>query len=417
LSYAHLWRADIIRIREVNDYSDFVSLADSWNTFLADSNHSVFTSWTWLSTWWKHFGNGRKLAVLIAEENNEFIGIAPLMYSVESIFGLRRGKFEFIGMPDSDYNSFVVKRENVKNEKIFNLFLKYLNGIPEKWDYLNLKDIPENSEFIPFLKRTSNLKHLTKCFYFLLPESYEVFLKSLSYKQRGSVNNTMNKIKKNFSADLVDYSSSSECVEGLRLLIELNQKRWAAVGLCGAFPDDRIRDFHFDIAQSFAKKDMLGLYILKFDGKPVSGSYGFKYNSKYYAYLNGFDPEYSKFGVGSVLVPYLVDEFVKKGLTEFDFLRGNENYKVRWNGIPRWNFQAVLGRSGVLGGIQHRLTEEVFREGARARWMTGEVWKEGQAVICHLSKEGQSVKYHLSKKGHAGYMDKLIDRYDDLWEM
>ena len=367
-------------------------MADSWSTLLASSNHSVFATWEWLSIWWKHFGNNRKLKILLAEENNELIGIAPLMYSVESMFGLLRGKFEFIGTPDSDYNNFVIKQEKSKNEEIFDLFLKYLNSVPEKWDFLNLMDIPEYSECIPFFKRAANLKQLTKCHYFLVPKSYEAFLKSLNYKQRGSVNNTMNKIKKNFSADLIDYSSPSMYAEGLRFLIELNKKRWASVGLCGAFPNENVCNFHFDIAQSFAKKGILGLYILKFNGKPVSGSYGFRYQSKYYAYLNGFDPEYSKFGVGSVLVPYLVDEFVKEGLTEFDFLRGDENYKLRWNGIPRWNYQAILGRQGILVGIQRRIIERVFREGARARWMTGQVWREGQAVINHLSKDEQKSK-------------------------
>jgi CelD/BcsL family acetyltransferase involved in cellulose biosynthesis len=209
----------------------------------------------------------------------------------------------------------------------------------------------------------------------------------------------MNKIKKNFSADLVDYSSPSKCVEGLRFFIELNKKRWSSVGQCGAFPNASVCNFHFDVAQSFSKKGMLSLYLLKFDGKPVSGSYGFRYGSKYYAYLNGFDPEYAKFGVGSVLVPYLVNELVKEDLTEFDFLRGDENYKARWNGIPRLNYQVIVGRNGILSSIQRRMTEEVFREGARARWMTEEIRKEGQAVISQLSKEGLSIKHNLSKEG------------------
>ena len=76
---------DIIKIREISDYSDFSKMADSWNTLLASSNHSIFATWEWQSIWWKHFGNNRKLKILIAEENNETIGIAPLMHSVESM--------------------------------------------------------------------------------------------------------------------------------------------------------------------------------------------------------------------------------------------------------------------------------------------------------------------------------------------
>jgi CelD/BcsL family acetyltransferase involved in cellulose biosynthesis len=86
-----------MRITEVNNLNDFASLQDAWNDLLQRSSHTVFSTYEWLFTWWRHFGNNRHLIILLAEEDNKLIGVAPLMYSIHSVFGLRQGKIEFVG--------------------------------------------------------------------------------------------------------------------------------------------------------------------------------------------------------------------------------------------------------------------------------------------------------------------------------
>jgi CelD/BcsL family acetyltransferase involved in cellulose biosynthesis len=358
-----------MEIRRIDSNSEFLELENSWNTLLVDASHSVFATWDWVWLWWKHFGNNHRLAIVVAEEGQEVIGVAPLMYSVEKMFGLQRGNLEFIGTPHSDYNNFILNAENSQNTNCLNNLLSYLDKLPEKWLSLKLKDVPESAPCLHTLEKIAPVKQSSKCSYLPLPESYEAFLKSLSYKQRGNVNNTLNKIKKSFNAKLVDYSSPALCEEGLNVLIELHQKRWAAAGLTGAFADPTVRAFHFDAARTFAEKNRLGLYLLMFDGKPVSGSYGFKYNSKYYAYLPGFDPEYGKFGVGSILVPYLVNQFITEGLTEFDLMRGDEGYKERWNAIPRWNYAVEIQRKSRTGKLKHWFYDGYWHQGYRVKYV------------------------------------------------
>ena len=81
-----------MRIFEIGDYPGFLSLKESWTEVLQKCEHTVFSTWEWLSIMWKYFGKDRKLMILLAEENGKTIGIAPLMYLVDKMFGLRRGK-------------------------------------------------------------------------------------------------------------------------------------------------------------------------------------------------------------------------------------------------------------------------------------------------------------------------------------
>jgi len=163
-----------MKIIEINDYDDFLSLEERWTEVLQRCTHNIFSTWEWLQTGWKHFGNYKKLVLLLAEEHNKIIGIAPLMYSVQTIFGLRRGKIEFMGAPYSDYNNFIIAE---KREECLKLFIDYIYSLPEKWDCIDLLDIPENAECLPFLAKVSkNLTMIHECPHMQLPESYEKFL-------------------------------------------------------------------------------------------------------------------------------------------------------------------------------------------------------------------------------------------------
>jgi hypothetical protein len=80
-------------------------------------------------------GENKRLLILIAEENNRLLGITPLTYSVDSMFGVRQGKIEFIGT-DSVNTAMEEKRAGFANyadfiiepghEKCLHLFLDYL---------------------------------------------------------------------------------------------------------------------------------------------------------------------------------------------------------------------------------------------------------------------------------------------------
>ena len=127
----------------VTEVRDFESIRDVWNQILAENRFgdNVFLTVDWLSIWWKHFGGQRKLALLKLEEDNQTMGIAPLMltrYKMPAFGSIR--KIEFLGTRHSDYNNFIVSRNEKESVKCVT---DYLNEI-EDWDWIELKEIPEN---------------------------------------------------------------------------------------------------------------------------------------------------------------------------------------------------------------------------------------------------------------------------------
>lgn len=357
-----------MRIIEVNKYSDFLTLEEIWQNTLQRSNyHTVFSTWEWLTTWWKHFGKDKRLVLLLAKENDKILGIAPLVYSVHKMFGLRMGKIEFIGTPHSDYNDFIMTENS---EECLKLFIEHLHNLPEKWDCIELTDIPEKAECLPFLKKISeNFKVVHKCPYFELPKSLEALLKGLSRNQRKNIRRNERRLEEAFKLEFIDFSEVQSYSEGMNYLFELHQKRWRSKGLAGAFADERFRKFHLDIARSFSHKGWLGLFVLKLSGKPAAVAYGFKYRSKYFDYLTGFDPKFSKYSIVEVLRAHMINRFIQEGLVAFDFLRGAEAYKDRWRTTSRSNFQAVLIRRDRFAKVRHRMYSEYWHQGNRLKYL------------------------------------------------
>ena len=68
-------------IRVVTETEELESLARVWDSLLPKcrDDNSIYLTHEWLSTWWKHFGERKKLNILLIEKGRQVIGIVPLM--------------------------------------------------------------------------------------------------------------------------------------------------------------------------------------------------------------------------------------------------------------------------------------------------------------------------------------------------
>jgi CelD/BcsL family acetyltransferase involved in cellulose biosynthesis len=353
-----------LKIREVNDFSH---LKEEWDILLKMSlfGDNVFLTWEWLSTWWKHFSEGRKLLLLTVEDGEKNIAIAPLVLSKYKLpfFGSVK-KIEFLGVKHSDYNNFIVSE---KERECLKLIINYLMDTTADWDWIELKEIPETfenpaifenlfSEVSPDLKLKKRVYNI--CPYISLPSSFNLLMKRLSKNMRQNLNKYLRRIKKEHRVKLKRYDEAGFSVqEGMEIFLELHSKRWASKGLPGSFSKEpAFLDFHMDVAECFADKGWLGLYFLTADDEPVAVQYNFEYAGKMYYYLGGFDPQFSNYSVGNLLTMFVLDRCIRRGFREYDMMRGDEPYKLYWTRTFRRNFEVRLVRSELTKKFHDWLT-------------------------------------------------------------
>ena len=100
-------------VETVEDPRSFESLKEEWNELLrASRSESLFLTWEWLWTWWKHLSDGRRLRLVTLRCGRELIAIAPLAVRplrVRRLLPFRAVEFLGSGIIGSDYLDVIVR--------------------------------------------------------------------------------------------------------------------------------------------------------------------------------------------------------------------------------------------------------------------------------------------------------------------
>jgi CelD/BcsL family acetyltransferase involved in cellulose biosynthesis len=359
-------------MRKVNQVSDFQTLKSVWNKLLDDNllGSNVFLTWEWLSTWWKHFGAGKRLMILTVEDQGAILAVAPLMFSEYEApaFG-HIGKIELVAARDSDYNNFIILREDAA---VVNSIVDYLKNNVQGWDWIELKEIPASADKLNLMNMFSHdlssnltlkMNVCNSCPYLVLPVSINLLMEKLSQKMRQNLMRRLREIRKDYRVELKRYDEAGYSVnQAMTFFARLNKARLSAQGMPGLLNEkyDHFRNFQDDVAERFAEKGWLGLYFLMANDEPISAEYAFEYSGKVYAYLSGFDPSYSKYSVGNLIVMLLLERLIKDGFSEYDMLRGDEPYKFEWTNTYRQNFEIRLVQRTLLSKYYDLITSNKF---------------------------------------------------------
>src|SRR5207249_2485766 len=139
-----------------------------------------------------------------------------------------------------------------------------------------------------------------------------------------------------------------QCMEGF---FRLHQRRWNRRWLPGAFAGERNRAFHHEAAAAMQARGWLRLHLLRLDGRDEAALYCFRFRERGYYYLGGFEPERTRYSLGTVLTGHAIEHAIAEGATEFDFLRGGEAYKYSWRASDRHNWRWLWWKPSGLSSL------------------------------------------------------------------
>jgi CelD/BcsL family acetyltransferase involved in cellulose biosynthesis len=344
----------ILELQQIDELNDFET---GWNRLLSRSldNHP-FLTYEWLTSWWKHFGKRRELKLFTAESEGAVSLVIPVMYSTCRVFGSKRCKVEFVAAPDSDYQVFLVTSFQEAARTVNQLIESIVEDASDA-DCVVFGEVPEDSVTARLLENVNGegfgvcRSVINSCPYVPLPNNYEIYLLTLGPNMRRNLKIWEKQALKDYRVEFVRHDKIGTIEEAMKIFFELHQKSQMAKGNCGLFSDGVKRSFHMDVANAFVEKGWLALFFLTFNDRPVSTVYSYEYNGKLYAYLCGFDPEYARYRPGHLAFKNLIKYGIEKKLKEFDFLRGDEEYKRRWRTMIRNNFEFRIPKRGLKSNI------------------------------------------------------------------
>jgi CelD/BcsL family acetyltransferase involved in cellulose biosynthesis len=318
-------------------------------------------------TWWKHFGESKKLNVLLIEKEGQTIGIVPLMRTEYRIGLIKIHALETIGSLNCNHIGLIASGSS---EEAVSAFLTYLEEEFAKGELvLRLTWVPDDSRFLDLLRRRTSLspnslvmqeKVKTLAPYIILPATWDEYFRSLRPNRKRVLRRELRYLERSHR---VEYQTCTlENLDNtLSRFIELHESRWQASHVRGVFSDPKMEGFYRDIATQFVKKGWLNFSCLVVDDEVASAEYAFIYNQKFYCATSARDMRFSKYSVGHIHQMFLIQYAIEKGLREFDFLRGDEPYKFHWTESSRRYINFVIGKKGLFSGLRLKLTRAFLR--------------------------------------------------------
>lgn len=279
----------------------------------------------YLKSWWDVFGKNLSPSIFSVRDGEKIIGLAPLLVEGERAC--------FIGDKNvCDYMDFIVAPG--KGEIFFSILFNHLRG--QGVTRLDLRPLRPDSTvltFMPGLAKGMGWEILCEqkdvTYELELPGTWDGFLGMLQGKQRHEIRRKLRRLHETakVSYRLIETEHEvREEIETFLRLFKLNRPDKAA------FMTRQMACFFRLLGGELAKEQILKLFFLDLNDRPVAAVMCFEYNSTMYLYNNGYDQRHRAVSVGLLSKVLNIKASIKRGIRKYDFLKGDEEYKHRLGG-------------------------------------------------------------------------------------
>ena len=329
-------------------HKDFSELSEAtWNALVEQSiADTPFSRHEYLSEWWKTLGGGEwkdaKLILVSARENDQLIGIAPLFIANDDD---QRALMLVGSIEISDYLDLVVRAQD--HARFLAGLLDFLvSSITDTWSALDWYNLPDSSPTLTALKTESERLGWTHHEEIYRPTprialngSFDEYLSRIEKKQRHEIRRKMRRAaesEKNVRFHVIDSTADieSEMNAFFDLMVQDPNKE--------QFLHPEMREQMTVTIRNAFKQDYLWLAFLEVNGAKAAASLNFDYKNKLWGYNSGVGREHMELSPGWVLLAHVIQWCCENNRYEFDFMRGDEDYKYRFGGVNKYVMRAKI---------------------------------------------------------------------------
>lgn len=334
----------------------------------------MFATPEWHATWLRHVAkDARPAVVVVRAPGGNVIGLAPLCEWPYRDLGWKVPALRFSGIEvvSGDYMDFHAKPEN--RPQVVAAVLGQADAALARGRMVIFGEVVRDSPTDVMIREWAerhgyaiHFQEARRCPHFPLPETFEDYLKTRSAKVRAHIRRKMRRIAEEPGLQLLRMREPDELQKGLEELFRLHKARWETRGLPGTFVRPGFREFLRDFAAAPPPGVTPIVYMLAKEDRAHAALLIFHCGHMAMHYQGGWDPESPlvKLSPGLVLTSHAIADAIEARLKAFDFLRGDEAYKLDFTDTCReTHTMLVVGRGlrarGYLATV--KLKERVKR--------------------------------------------------------
>jgi CelD/BcsL family acetyltransferase involved in cellulose biosynthesis len=345
----------MLQVTCIRTFSQLDALEADWRTiYSADSQAQIFLSWQWLRGWLPVSPFSWMVLAVRVDENSPYVAFFPLVMDRMGLFRSYR-QLRLAGFPKADYGGWVCLPD--WEEEAIAAFAHYLQT-EIKWESFCLTDVFDD-RLKTFLEHFSEPRYAieqtqgTVCPHVaVLPDDWDQYLQDfLGYETRRTLRKRMRQVAK-----LEGYRLTSVNINNIQVQIEtlltLSQMRW------GKQSQADLDQFRSIFNHAF-QQGCLWLDVMWTGEEPMAAiaAYIDPQRSRFYAYIIGYNPKFSKLSPGRVIFGHSIAAAIDQKLQTYDFLRGEGDYKTTFGAVDRFNQNAFIRRKSWFNRLIHWVTQ------------------------------------------------------------
>ncbi len=367
-----------LRFETVDSEDGLVALGDRWDALVrVMPRPSPFLLHCWVLEWWRHYGDGCRLAVEVAFRGDELVGALPLI--TFSHRGLQVGTF--IGARQSALADALVAQSEGP-DLVEALADRVIASGP---DYVDLFGLSHEGRLAAMNgRRRLELFQRIEAPVLDLSDGWEaVYRRKTNSPKRGHHKRRRRQLADLGDVEVVHARTLKELEPALEDSFRLHELRWQNRPDGSGFVTATGKQFTRAVLKGLAKIDATRIVLMKIDGRPVAFCWYLLLERRAYLHRLAFDPAFGRFSPGLVSALDSLQLAARDGATRAEFLGGAERYKVEladrfeplhlgigWPGSARGR-SFVAARAGWLrlrrAGKSSPLARRVYYGTASAR--------------------------------------------------
>lgn len=332
----------MIQVKEINDVGELAGYRLLWSSLLPQTRGAgFFHSLDWLEVYWKHFGDGQRLRVLVVFRDGEPVGILPLAVRTETT---RVGRLRVLTYPLHDWGTFYGPIGPDVTATLAAGML-HVRQTPRDWDLLDLRwvdlkgsDHGRTASAMQCAGFQPRKQAWNRAAVVDVQGTWEEYLAGRVKKWRHNVARCRRRLAEQAEVTLLRYRPEGAARgdgdprwDLLDACVKVARRSWQGSSINGTtLSHGSIRDYIRDAHAAAARAGSLDLNLLLLGGRPIAFAYNYHYSGNVYALRKGFDPQFSASRPGAVLSAMVLQDSFGRGDTRYDMGIDSLDKKRHW---------------------------------------------------------------------------------------
>lgn len=361
-----------LSVRLCSDWQDLEEYRGDWERLLYRNPHvSIFCTPEWLGSWWQAFQGDKQLhALVFLDPGGAVAGVAALFLEREPGFPYLSRCLRFVGAGSGDSDALDFVTAPGAERAVTKCFMHWLKR-QKQWSICSLETLPAGSLTGQYIAQMAEewgwrvaAEKLPHSFVDL-PATWPDYLQQLASDFRPLLTRYPKRLRSRYNVRVFRCEQVEELESHLQTLFTLHQMRWTGRGEPGAFSSKQRREFYSLMGKAFLRRGWLEFWMLVLENEIVAAQFCFRHRQTVYLLQEGFNPGYAAEKIGYALRAHVLQEMIQSGAKRYDFLGGEDAYKLRF-GASRGAYVSLhlAGPSWVgrmtLAGLQYLRTVKRF---------------------------------------------------------